>query len=438
MSFKSLGLSHDILSAIDKIGFDKPTAIQKETIPLAIDGHDLIASAQTGSGKTAAFILPALNMLTIKDNKNYPDARVLVLTPTRELALQISKMTALYAHFMPWIKVATIVGGVSYRIQIRALSRKVDIIIATPGRLIDQAQNGKLKLNSIKLLILDEADRMLDMGFIDDINNIVSRIPKEHQTLLFSATLGREVEELSSKMLKNPIRISLTNSKQKHDHITQKLLYADNMTHKIKILEYILKDTALDQAIVFTSTKRGADTLSDLLIKNGFSVGALHGDMNQKQRTNTISKLQRGQLQILVATDVAARGIDIEHISHAVNFDLPMQAEDYIHRIGRTGRAGKQGTALTIAIHNEFNKIKNIERFIGQKIITEIISGLEPKEKLIINKRPQQPKRNHTKRDNDQSNNQKMNLNNKIKNNRIKQSKFINKSYQKNNSTLTK
>ncbi|AWD32744.1 ATP-dependent RNA helicase RhlE [Candidatus Kinetoplastibacterium sorsogonicusi] len=387
MAFKSLGLHKDILSALQKIGFNEPTAIQKETIPFAISGKDIIASAETGSGKTAAFILPSLHMLATQPGTNIiNNAKILVLTPTRELAVQIAKMTAIYAHFLPNIKIATIVGGVSYKIQTKTLSKKVDIIIATPGRLIDQIQNGKLKLDSIQLLILDEADRMLDMGFIDDINHIINCIPKNHQTLFFSATLGRDVERLSAKMLNNPVKISLTNNKHQHNNITQKLMYADNESHKIKILEYILNNSNVDQAIIFTSTKKGADILSNLLFSNGFSSKSLHGDMNQKQRTNTISQLQRGKIKILVATDVAARGIDIENISHAINFDVPMQVDDYIHRIGRTGRAGKKGIALTIAIHNEYHKIKDIEHHIGKQINSETITGLEPKERPVFKK----------------------------------------------------
>ncbi|AFZ83280.1 ATP-dependent RNA helicase [Candidatus Kinetoplastibacterium blastocrithidii TCC012E] len=379
MSFEKIGINSNILSALKTSGFVSPTPVQEATIPQALSGKDLIVSAQTGSGKTAAFMLPILQMLSQKPKSNNINPQVLVLTPTRELALQITKATASYGINMPWLRIATIVGGMPYRNQIRALSKRVDILVATPGRLIDQMKSNKVSLTSIQTLVLDEADRMLDMGFIEDIETIVKNTPRDRQTMLFSATIDESIARLAKKMMNNPQHIALTSSKQKHDNITQKLFYADNNEHKVKLLNHVLNESSLDQAIIFTSTKKGADKLAECLSDNGFSVAALHGDMNQRQRTRTISQLQKKQIRVLVATDIAARGIDINGISHAVNFDLPMQAEDYVHRIGRTGRAGRNGSALSLVTNEEKHKVRRIEKYIGQTISTETIEGLEPK-----------------------------------------------------------
>ncbi|UOF93604.1 MAG: DEAD/DEAH box helicase [Bordetella sp.] len=383
ISFEKLGLTPAILNGIKSSGFTVPTPVQVEAIPYVLTGQDLMVSSHTGSGKTAAFILPALqSIISIKKNlKGSPTKSVLtlVLTPTRELAQQIASAAALYGKNIPGLHISTVVGGTPYRTQLKALSRRVDLLVATPGRLIDHIKSNRVKMDHVKTFILDEADRMLDMGFIEDIKLIVQHLPKKRQTLLFSATLDGDVTKLISHIMENPRQIELTNQKQKHENITQILLYADDSAHKKQLLSYILSKNTVNQAIVFTSTKRGADTLTDYLLDQGFSVAALHGDMNQRQRTRTLSKLQRRQFRILVATDIAARGIDVEGLSHAVNFDLPMQAEDYIHRIGRTGRAGRNGSAITLAMHSERHKIKRIENYIGQTISSEIIVGLEPK-----------------------------------------------------------
>ncbi|AOB33052.1 RNA helicase [Bordetella sp. H567] len=379
MSFESLGLAPTLLSAVQEAGFDTPTSVQAAAIPQAIAGHDLMVSSQTGSGKTAAFMLPALNRIAQMPANKGTGVQVLVLTPTRELALQVNDATRLYGKNLRDLRTATVVGGMPYGAQLKALSRRVDVLVATPGRLIDHLQAGRVKLNTVHTLVLDEADRMLDMGFIEDIETIISRLPAERQTLLFSATLDGTVARLAAKMMRDPQRIEIAGSKEKHSNITQSLLYADDATHKMQLLDHVLRDTALDQAIVFTATKRGADDLAGRLSDQGFAAAALHGDMNQRQRTRTLGMLQRRQLKVLVATDVAARGIDVQGISHAVNFDLPMQAEDYVHRIGRTGRAGRNGLAFTLATHAERHKIRRIEHFIGQTLTPQIIAGLEPK-----------------------------------------------------------
>ncbi|CAM4325728.1 DEAD/DEAH box helicase [Bordetella muralis] len=379
MSFETLGLAPTLLSALQEAGFSAPTPVQAAAIPQALAGHDLMVSSQTGSGKTAAFMLPALNRIAGQPGNKGVGVQVLVLTPTRELALQVAEATGSYGRNLPGLRTATVVGGMPYGAQLKALSRRVDVLVATPGRLLDHLKAGRVKLNTVHTLVLDEADRMLDMGFIEDIETIVARLPQERQTLLFSATLDGTVAKLAAAMMREPQRIEIAGQKDKHTNITQSLLYADDASHKMQLLDHVLRDAKLDQAIVFTATKRGADDLADRLADQGFAAAALHGDMNQRQRTRTLTQLQRGQLRILVATDVAARGIDVQGISHAVNFDLPMQAEDYVHRIGRTGRAGRDGQAFTLATHSERHKVRRIEHYIGQSITPETIAGLEPK-----------------------------------------------------------
>ncbi|SAI67283.1 ATP-dependent RNA helicase [Bordetella ansorpii] len=379
MSFAELGLAPTLLSALSDAGFTTPTSVQASAIPQALAGHDLMVSSQTGSGKTAAFMLPALHRIAQQPGNGGVGVQVLVLAPTRELALQVTEATENYGRNLPGLRTATVVGGMPYGAQLKALSRRVDVLVATPGRLLDHLQAGRVKLNTVHTLVLDEADRMLDMGFIEDIETIISRLPETRQTLLFSATLDGTVAKLAARMMRDPQRIEVAGHKEKHANITQSLLYADDAAHKMQLLDHVLRDVRLDQAIVFTSTKRGADDLADRLAEQGFAAAALHGDMNQRQRTRTLTQLQRGQVRVLVATDVAARGIDVQGISHAINFDLPMQAEDYVHRIGRTGRAGRDGLAFTLAVHSERHKIRRIESYTGQSLTAETIEGLEPK-----------------------------------------------------------
>ncbi len=379
MSFDTLGLAPTLLSAVLKAGFTEPTSVQAAAIPKALAGHDLMVSSQTGSGKTAAFMLPALNRISNMPPNKGSGVQVLVLTPTRELAMQVADATKQYGAHIKDLRIAVVVGGMPYGAQLKALSRRVDVLVATPGRLIDHLQAKRVNLSTVHTLVLDEADRMLDMGFIEDIETIVGSTPNDRQTLLFSATLDGTIARLAAKMMRDPQKIEISGQKEKHSNITQSLLYADDNGHKMRLLDHLLRDANMDQAIVFTSTKRGADDLADRLADQGFAAAALHGDMNQRQRTRTLGMLQKGQLRILVATDVAARGIDVQGISHAVNYDLPMQAEDYVHRIGRTGRAGRSGLAFTLAVHSERHKVRRIEHFIGQPIPAEVIEGLEPK-----------------------------------------------------------
>ncbi|WP_084493537.1 DEAD/DEAH box helicase [Brackiella oedipodis] len=378
MSFESLGLHPTVLSALQKAGFKEPTSVQSAAIPVALEGHDLIVTAQTGSGKTAAFMLPTLHRFAQQKEPHHRHAQMLILTPTRELALQIADATKMLAAGLKDLRVVTVVGGMPYGKQINALSKRVDILVATPGRLLDHLKAGRLKLSAIQTLVLDEADRMLDMGFIDDIESVVAKTPSSRQTLMFSATFEDSVAKLAEKMLRQPKRINISNQKQKHTNIKQRLFYADNAGHKYRLLDHILSNQPVYQAIVFTSTKRGAEDLTDRLQDAGYTASALHGDMNQRQRNRTLKLLQNGRLQVLVATDVAARGIDVQGITHAINYDLPMQAEDYVHRIGRTGRAGRDGTAYSFATFTEKHKVRRIEDFTGQAIETSVIEGLEP------------------------------------------------------------
>ncbi len=378
VTFATLGLAPAILQAVQDAGYTVPSPIQAEAIPQALAGHDLMASAQTGTGKTAAFILPALQRLSVESAVRSKGPRILVLTPTRELAQQVSDAATKYGKNMR-VKVVSILGGMPYPLQNKLLSSPVDILVATPGRLIDHIERGRIDFSRLEMLILDEADRMLDMGFIDDVERIAAATPATRQTLLFSATLDGAIGNLAQRLLKSPKRISVAATQARHENIEQKLMYADDMAHKNRLLDHILRDVDLNQAVVFTATKRDADTLADSLSAQGHAAAALHGDMNQRERNRTLVNLRRGTLRVLVATDVAARGIDVPGITHVINFDLPKFAEDYVHRIGRTGRAGASGIAVSFASNRDSGTLRNIERYTGQAIQAHTIAGLEPK-----------------------------------------------------------
>ena len=385
MSFEDLNLHPCIIKAIHEAGYTTPTPIQKQAIPELLNGHDVMASAQTGTGKTAAFMLPALHLLATQPKIHSRGPRVLVLTPTRELALQVSDAAKKYGKYLSNTKVVSILGGMPYPLQNKLLSQSVDILVATPGRLIDHIQRGRIDFKRLEMLVLDEADRMLDMGFIDDVENIAAATPATRQTLLFSATLDGAIDKVATRILKSPKRVQVASQKARLDNIEQRLHYVDDMSHKNRILYHVLSDDTLKQAIVFTATKRDADSLADNLYAQGYAAAALHGDMNQRERTRTLTKLRGGGLRVLVATDVAARGIDIADITHVINFDLPKFAEDYVHRIGRTGRAGAAGTAVSFASNRDGAHLTKIERYTGQRITSHIIPGLEPR---IIKQRP--------------------------------------------------
>ncbi|MCR4299571.1 MAG: DEAD/DEAH box helicase [Gallionella sp.] len=381
MSFENLNLNAAILKAIAETGYTEPTPVQAQAIPEIMAGHDLMASSQTGSGKTAAFILPVLNRLATPSAMPGKGPRVLVLTPTRELAQQVCDAATKYGKNMRF-KIISILGGMPYPVQNRMLSGHVDILVATPGRLIDHLERGRIDFSRLEVLILDEADRMLDMGFVDAVERIAQATPKTRQTLLFSATLDGVVGNLASRLLKTPKRISVSAAKDKHENIEQRMMFADDVAHKNKLLSHLLTDVGVNQALVFTATKRDADSLADQLSAQGHSVAALHGDMNQRERNRTLLNMRNGNVRILVATDVAARGLDVRGISHVINFDLPKFAEDYVHRIGRTGRGGESGIAISFASNRDAQLLKRIERYTEQTIKMHTIEGLEPKYKL--------------------------------------------------------
>lgn len=365
MTFMKLQLQDKILQAIDACNYNKPTPIQIQAIPHILNGKDIIASAQTGTGKTAAYVLPCLQLLSTKKSNNKP--RILILAPTRELASQITKVIGIYGKFLK-INIASFVGGVSYDRQLKELSRPIDIIIATPGRLIDHMKNKRLDLSHIEILILDEADRMLDMGFISSIKSIVRNIPKNRQTLLFSATANDNLMSTMSNLLKKPIKINISQDKIDSTLIKQEIYIATDNGHKKRLLTQTLNQQNIFKAIIFSATKRNATKLASQLHDNGYAAVPMHGDLKQNKRNKTLAQFRTGIIQFLVATDVAARGIDVVDISHVINYDLPRRHEDYVHRIGRTGRAGKTGTAISIVLHSEMKQLQNIERYIGKKI----------------------------------------------------------------------
>lgn len=396
MAFKHLISHPQILKSIAESGFLKPMPIQEQVIPKILAGLDLRASAQTGTGKTAAFILPILSRLTI--SKPGVGPRVLILVPTRELAQQIVVEAKKHSKYLPNIKTICIYGGASYPQQNRELSSPYDILVATPGRLIDHMKRGRIKFNRLEVLVLDEADRMLDMGFIKPVEQIAKSTPKGRQTLMFSATLKGSVINLSKSLLNNPAEVCVSPDQISAKNIKQYLYLADSLEHKMNLLKHLLQDESLDQALVFTATKRQAASLAKQLAQCGFLTSALHGNMNQRQRTRTMVQMRKKAFRILIATDVAARGLDVLTISHVINFDLPDSAEDYVHRIGRTGRAGAAGFALSLVSHKDRAILREIEQFIRQKISIQTIAGLESKNKNLPSSEPYQKSWKYNKR----------------------------------------
>ena len=386
MSFDTLGLHEALVRAVKDSGYETATEIQAQAIPHALKGLDLMGSSRTGSGKTASFILPALHKIlearaadsARPRGKNY-GPRVLVLAPTRELAMQVAKAAQTYGKHVPGLRICTVLGGMPYPLQIKQLTSPLDLLIATPGRLMDHIQSGKCVLDNVQMLVLDEADRMLDMGFIDDIKFIADRTPAERQTVMFSATFAGHVGRLAQDLLKDPIKVDVSGHTDTHENITQRLHWADNNNHRDQLLESILGGKDVDQALVFTSTQRDADWLAERLQEIGHAVAPLHGGMPQGRRNRVLMALRRKEVKVLVATDVAARGIDVPTISHVVNYGLPMKAEDYVHRIGRTGRAGREGLAITIAVRDDVSMIRRIQQFTTQTIPVAQVEGLEPK-----------------------------------------------------------
>jgi len=366
MTFTNLQLHPKILQAITACGYTEPTQIQTKAIPAILDGRDVVASAQTGTGKTAAYVLPALQLLATGKVSRKP--RILILSPTRELAIQITKVVGNYGKFLR-VNIANFVGGVPYKRQLRELSKAIDVIIATPGRLLDHMENRRLDLSGIEMLVLDEADRMLDMGFIQPIKRITKALPQSRQTLLFSATAEDRLMSSMKNLLRNPVRINISKEKTDVSLIKQEVCFVGASNQKRKFLENLLIDRDIDKAIIFSSTKRDAKTLATHLGYCGHKVGAMHGDLRQNARNKTLNNFRAGRIKFLVATDVAARGIDILDISHVINYDIPRFSEDYVHRIGRTGRAGKVGVAISMVLRNDAQYLQNIERYIGRKLV---------------------------------------------------------------------
>jgi len=365
MTFKELNLSESIQNALQLKGYINPTPIQEKSIPHILNGSDLFACAQTGTGKTAAFALPILQKLSNRKSESN-GIKALVLAPTRELAVQISENFTFYGRNLN-LKQALIFGGVSQFSQVNALKRGVDIVIATPGRLLDLMQQGHVKLNTVEFLVLDEADRMLDMGFINDIKRIISKIPAKRQTLFFSATIPDEIKKLAESMLNNPLSVSTTPVSSASENVKQSLFYVSR-TDKNALLQHILSDKGIEHALVFTRTKREADKVAKELKKNLISAEAIHGNKSQNARQNALKGFKNRTIRVLVATDIASRGIDVEKLSHVINYNLPQEAETYIHRIGRTGRAGANGMALTFCDQSELQQLKLINRLLKRPI----------------------------------------------------------------------
>ena len=384
MRFEELDLITPLLQALADCGYDEATPIQAQTIPVLLSGRDVIASAQTGTGKTAAFILPALQKLAEQGarpagkRRNAAVPRVLVLAPTRELAQQVAMQSSGYGRNLR-LRTVCLFGGAPCPPQYRDLERGVDILVATPGRLIDHIQRGRVDLSRLSMLVLDEADRMLDMGFQDDVERVCALAPAARQTVLFSATFDGAAGRLAAALTRDAARIDVGAQRAAPLAIEQRVHFADDRAHKYRLLDRLLADVGDGQSIVFIATKRDAETLASKLQDEGHTAAALHGDMNQRERDRTVLRLRRGGVRTLVATDVAARGLDVPGITHVINFDLPRQAENYVHRIGRTGRAGASGIAVSLANPTERGTLREIERYTGAAIPAHVIPGLEPR-----------------------------------------------------------
>ena len=380
MLFEELGLSAELLRAIKEEGYQQATTIQQRAIPLILEGRDVLAGAQTGTGKTAGFTLPLLQHLQERGERGRRrKVRALILTPTRELAAQVGESVRTYGRHLP-IRSARIYGGVSINPQIAKLRKGVDIVIATPGRLLDHASQRTIDLSGIEVLVLDEADRMLDMGFIRDIKKIMAMLPKQRQNLLFSATFSKEIRRLAAELLDSPEEVQAAPRNKPADRINQ-LVWPVDQSQKRALLSHQIGARNWQQVLVFARTKHGADRLSKQLTQDGLRSVALHGDKSQSARTRALADFKAGKIRILVATDVAARGLDIDRLPHVVNYELPHVAEDYVHRIGRTARAGQKGHAVSLVCAEEEKRLAAIERLLKLQITKEVIPGYEPSEK---------------------------------------------------------
>lgn len=367
LKFSDLQLIEPLQKALRDSGYQEPTPIQSQSIPVLLEGRDLLGCAQTGTGKTAAFALPILQRLALKPKRvESRHTRSLILTPTRELAVQIQESFQTYGKYLP-LQSTVVFGGVSQFHQVKALSRGVDVLVATPGRLLDLIQQRHVNLRNLEIFVLDEADRMLDMGFIDDIKKIIKLLPQNRQNLFFSATMPPDIQDLSSRLLTNPAHVEVTPISSTAEKIDQFVMFVEQKKKK-DLLRHVFQNPQISRAIIFTRTKHGANKVSEVLEKNGIRSAAIHGNKSQGARQRALDSLKRGTIRALVATDIAARGIDVDGITHVINYELPNVAESYVHRIGRTARAGAEGTALSFCDQEERAYLRDIERLTGQKV----------------------------------------------------------------------
>lgn len=378
MSFESLGLRAEIVRAVHEKGYDAPTPIQQQAIPVILTGKDLMGGAQTGTGKTAGFTLPLLQRLLNdrQSGKSHTPIRALVLTPTRELASQVHESVETYSKFLP-LSSTVVFGGVNINPQKQKLKKGVDILVATPGRLLDHASQRTVHLSNVEILVLDEADRMLDMGFIHDIKKVLALLPKQKQTLLFSATFSSEIKKLANNLLNNPVQIQVAKQNTTTDQVTQ-IVHPVDKKKKRELLSFLIGSKNWHQVLVFNRTKHGANRLAEQLNKDGITASAIHGNKSQGARTRALADFKSGKIRVLVATDIAARGLDIKQLPHVVNYELPNVAEDYVHRIGRTGRAGHEGEAMSLVCSEELKLLQGIEKLIRRKIPQQVMEGYEP------------------------------------------------------------
>ncbi|MGS2720052.1 DEAD/DEAH box helicase [Paraglaciecola aestuariivivens] len=389
MSFADLGLSPQILSAVTSKGYTTPSPIQAQAIPAVLAGHDVMAAAQTGTGKTAGFTLPILHLLSQGKPAKANQARALVLTPTRELAAQVAENVQTYGRDLP-LKSTVVFGGVGINPQMLKLRKGADILVATPGRLLDLYNQNAVKFNELEILVLDEADRMLDMGFIHDIKKIIKLLPQKRQNLMFSATFSDDIRKLAKGLVNDPVEISVSPANTTVDLVEQ-WVYPVDKSRKSQLLTHLIKDNDWQQVLVFSRTKHGANRIVKQLETRGISAAAIHGNKSQGARTKALADFKQGKVKALIATDIAARGLDIDQLPQVINFDLPNVAEDYVHRIGRTGRAGATGQAISMVTQDEFKELVDIEILTKQIIQRKTIAGFEPSAKLPESKPDQRP-----------------------------------------------
>lgn len=404
MSFKTLGLSEALLKAIEKKGYTQPSPIQQKAIPSILERKDVLASAQTGTGKTAGFALPMLQILSGKPPLRNRPVRALILTPTRELAAQVLEDVKTYSEFVD-IRSTVVFGGVNANPQIRTLRQGVDILVATPGRLLDLHNQKVFTLANVEILVLDEADRMLDMGFLRDIKKILALMPSRRQNLLFSATFSKEIKQLAGSFLHHPVLVEATPEQTTAETVEQRV-YRTNKSAKTELLIKLISDGDWDQVLIFTRTKHGANRLAQKLEKANITSAAIHGNKSQGARTKALAGFKAGKVRVLVATDIAARGLDIPLLPHVINFELPNIPEDYVHRIGRTGRAGASGEAISLVSIDEDEYVRGIEKLLGKRLPSEIMEGFEPTENLkeILDKKAENKAQNQRGRQNSRQN----------------------------------